>query len=258
MILNAHFRFFILFVLISFFLQSCAEEVRPASTGEQLAQTHCGSCHLYPDPSLLDTERWMQVLPHMGHRLGIYRDVERDSLILRTDMRGVDTTRLFPEQPLITSSEWDEIEAFYLSAAPDEMEPVRRQQAMQPGLAHFEARVPRRRFETPLTLLTKIQPENRLFFLGNYGNPSTLGMINSAGQVLFEWGLADAPIRVHWDAGRLYVLLAGPGPEPTEASAGSILMQTAIIGARSSARNRAQFRPWSMILTKTARRTSGC
>lgn len=237
---NTHFRFIVFLVLISCFLPSCSKEEQPASTGDreqlltgeqraagkQLAQTHCGSCHLYPDPSLLDTERWKQVLPYMRHRLGIYRDVSRDSLILKTDLRGVDTTRLFPEQPLITSSEWNKIEAFYLSTAPDEMKPVHRQQAMQTGLSHFKVRVPRRRFETPLTLLTKIQPENQLFFLGHYGygSLSTLDMINSAGQVLFEWSLVGAPIRVRWDDGRLYVLLVGPGPEPTEASAGSIVV----------------------------------
>lgn len=141
-------------------------------------------------------------------------------------MRGVDTSTVFPEQPVVSSWEWDAIEAFYLSASPDEMEPVHRSQAMERGLAHFKARVPTRRFEMPLTLLTKIHPEDRLFFVGHYGdrNPNTLGMIDSSGQVLFEWTWLDAPIGVHWDAGRLHVLLAGPGPEPTEASAGSVLM----------------------------------
>lgn len=223
--LNERFRFFIFLLLVSCFLPFCAEEERTSSAGEQLAQTHCGSCHLYPEPSLLDTESWKQVLPSMGHRLGIYRDVDRDSLVETADMRGVDTTRVFREQPLITSAEWDAIEAFYLSAAPDELEPVRRQQAMQPGLAHFAARVPRQRLENPLTVLTKMQPEDRLFFLGNYGyiGPSTLTMINSAGHVLAEWGMQDVPIRVNWADGRLLVLLAGPGPETTEASAGSVL-----------------------------------
>lgn len=224
MIRNAYFRRFLLLGLISCCLPSCAEEVRPGFTGEQLAQAHCASCHLYPDPSLLDTERWRQVLPNMGYRLGMYREVDRDSLILSTDMRGVDTTRLFPAQPLVTPSEWEKIEAFYLSAAPDGMEPVRRRQALRPGLAHFVVRVPRWRFETPLTLLTKMQPDNQWLFLGNYGNPSTLVVINPAGQVLYEWNLVGAPVRAHGDAGRLYVLLAGPGPEPTEASAGSILV----------------------------------
>lgn len=239
---NAYLRFFIFVVLISLFSPSCAEDTRPASTeeqqvaeepiteeqlmaGEQLARTHCGSCHLYPDPSLLDTERWKQVLPPMGHRLGIYHDGDRDSLIVSADLRGVDTIRFFPEEPLVTSSEWEQIEAFYLAASPDEMEPVRRPQTMQSGLTHFEMRVPEQQFETPLTLLTEMQPGNQWFFLGNvgHGTLSTLSMINAAGQVLFERDLMGAPIDVHWEDGRLYVLLVGPGPEPTEGAAGALL-----------------------------------
>lgn len=236
--LNTHFRFFFFLLLISCILPSCVEDEQSSSTGEQLvtreqllegeqlAQTHCGSCHLYPEPSLLDTKHWEEVLSQMGPRMGIYREVDRDSLISRRDLRGVDTTELFPKQQLVTSSEWDKIEAFYLSASSDEMEPVRRQQAMQSGLTQFEARVPERRVETPLTLLTKIRPEDRMFFLGHYGyrSLSTLSIINAKGRVLYEWNLPDAPIRAHWDDGRLYVLLVGPGPEPTEASAGSLVV----------------------------------
>src|SRR4249919_2039535 len=41
--------------------------------GKQLAATYCQSCHLLPDPSLLDAKSWEQgVLPEMGPRLGIF------------------------------------------------------------------------------------------------------------------------------------------------------------------------------------------
>jgi hypothetical protein len=192
---------------------------------EQLAKTHCGSCHLYPEPSLLDTTLWTQVLPHMRHRLGIFREGERDSLIRRTDLRGVDTTQHFPPQPRLSTTEWEKIKAFYRTAALDEMPPVQRSQSMRSGLSQFTARVPQQRFDMPLTLLTEIHPGNQLFFLGHYGydSPSSLSMINAAGKMLVDWTLTDAPIDVAWGTGRLYVLLVGPGPEPTEASAGSIL-----------------------------------
>jgi hypothetical protein len=42
------------------------------TTDEQLAKTYCGSCHLFPEPSLLDTNTWVKnVLPVMGRKLGI-------------------------------------------------------------------------------------------------------------------------------------------------------------------------------------------
>src|SRR5438309_1219233 len=41
--------------------------------GERLAAVYCGSCHLLPDPSLLNSKSWEKgVLPQMGPRLGIF------------------------------------------------------------------------------------------------------------------------------------------------------------------------------------------
>lgn len=228
MILTSNLRYLILFVSMSCFLQACgtgpAETASDNTGGEELARAQCGTCHLYPEPSLLDAERWARVLPYMGHRLGIYGAIGRDSLIRQSDLRGIDTAAYFPEQPVISQEDWEVLETFYLDAAPDEMPPVRRPREMSSGLAHFEARVPALRFDPPLTILTQIQPENKLMYLGNYGAPSTLGVINAAGAVLFDWDLTGVPVRAHWDNGRLYILQAGPGPEPTEAREGAIVL----------------------------------
>ena len=41
--------------------------------GRKLAAKYCASCHLLPDPSLLDSKSWENgVLPQMGPRLGIF------------------------------------------------------------------------------------------------------------------------------------------------------------------------------------------
>src|SRR5688572_28738645 len=41
--------------------------------GKVLAATYCQSCHLLPEPSLLDSKTWQEgVLPAMGPRLGIF------------------------------------------------------------------------------------------------------------------------------------------------------------------------------------------
>jgi mono/diheme cytochrome c family protein len=41
--------------------------------GKKLATQYCGSCHQFPEPSLLDTKSWENgVLPQMGPRLGIF------------------------------------------------------------------------------------------------------------------------------------------------------------------------------------------
>ncbi len=190
---------------------------------EQVARTQCGSCHLYPEPALLDTERWSQLLPYMGYRLGIYEGITRESLIGQSDLRGIDTTSYFPAHPVISEQDWEAIKTFYLETSPDEMEPVRRPATIQPGLDHFTLRMPALRFDPPLTMLTQIQSENRLLFMSNCGKPSALDVVNSDGKVLFDWDFEGVPIRVHYDRGRLYVLLIGRGPEPSEARGGSIV-----------------------------------
>ncbi len=41
--------------------------------GKRLAATYCQSCHMLPEPSLLDTKNWENgVLPAMGPHLGIF------------------------------------------------------------------------------------------------------------------------------------------------------------------------------------------
>ena len=63
---------------------SPAKELLPASklSGKELAVAHCGGCHAFVSPELLPRTVWQNdVLPAMGHRLGIYRGgVRPDSL----------------------------------------------------------------------------------------------------------------------------------------------------------------------------------
>src|SRR5688572_33104747 len=64
--------------------QRSAKESLPASalSGKELSKVHCSSCHAYVNPESLPKAAWRDdVLPAMGHRLGIYTDGLRpDSL----------------------------------------------------------------------------------------------------------------------------------------------------------------------------------
>src|SRR3954462_3588527 len=43
-----------------------------ANSGETLARIYCASCHLFPEPDLLDKKTWNeQALPRMSIRLGL-------------------------------------------------------------------------------------------------------------------------------------------------------------------------------------------
>jgi len=124
--------------------------------GEQLAPAYCGSCHLTPDPSLLDSRSWEKgVLPQMGPRLGIfthgfefYPNSSRDTNIGRG---------YYPSQPLLSEDDWQHLLDYYGATSPDSLPGQGRQEpiAMQ-GLSLFDVREPDLRYNTPATTYVKI------------------------------------------------------------------------------------------------------
>lgn len=87
------------------------------SEGEKLAQTHCASCHLFPEPSLLDKTTWKKnVLPVMAQQLGlqivngeVYPDIQKGD------------NGKFESIASITPEEWAKIVTFYEENAPEKL-----------------------------------------------------------------------------------------------------------------------------------------
>ncbi|MDN5216107.1 VCBS repeat-containing protein [Fulvivirgaceae bacterium BMA12] len=96
----------------------------PPATPESLAKTYCGSCHQYPEPSLLDHATWKKyVLPRMGYMYGIYpHDSVRKELVgLGKDAEIIEEAGVFPRQQRLADSTWKSIVDYYLSHAPDSL-----------------------------------------------------------------------------------------------------------------------------------------
>ena len=119
--------------------------------GERLAQTYCSSCHLAPDPSLLDSRSWEKgVLPAMGPRLGIfaygfrlYPNSSRDTNIGKG---------YYPSQPLLSYTDWQHILDYYTATSPDSLPGQgRRWPIAMRGLSLFDVREPGLRYRTPAT-----------------------------------------------------------------------------------------------------------
>lgn len=112
----------VLILLLITGLCSCGGEDKDASrnlTGQQLANIHCGSCHLPPDPGLLPRQIWKEsVLPHMSWRLG-----RPDSTVtppLGNSMQerfAISSANVFPSEPQVSEEVWTKIENYYLSGA---------------------------------------------------------------------------------------------------------------------------------------------
>lgn len=77
--------------------------------GQQLAQQHCGTCHLIPSPDLLDKETWVKhVLPAMAPNLG-----------LEVYPGGV---YYAGQKAAITFDKWQKLIAYYQTLAPAKLE----------------------------------------------------------------------------------------------------------------------------------------
>ncbi|WP_160711732.1 FG-GAP repeat domain-containing protein [Chitinophaga solisilvae] len=82
----------------------------------QAAHRVCGSCHLFPDPSLLPAACWdKQVLPQMALRMGVMSGWNGGPL-------SAEQEKLRPLQPLISEAEWKAIRHYYLSQAPAKLQ----------------------------------------------------------------------------------------------------------------------------------------
>ena len=87
------------------------------SEGEKLAQTYCASCHLFPEPSLLDKTTWKNnVMPIMAQQMGlqivngeVYPDIQK----------GADGK--FESVASVTPEDWAKITAFYEENAPEKL-----------------------------------------------------------------------------------------------------------------------------------------
>ena len=129
--------------------------------GQRLAAMYCQSCHLLPDPALLDARSWEKgVLPQMGPRLGIfyngfdrYPSSRRDTNVPRS---------YYPSQPLLTPEEWQHILDYYGAVSPDSLPGQVRSHPIQMGLPLFEARLPAMRYDMPATCLVKVDTVGRL------------------------------------------------------------------------------------------------
>jgi hypothetical protein len=120
-----------------------------------LARQYCQSCHVFPEPSLLDVKSWEDgVLPNMGPRLGIFHFNWKAYPSLRFD-RDV-PAGYYPSKPLLTSDQWQDILNYYLATAPDSMPPQQRPFPIKNDLSLFRISAPVITGERPMTCFIQV------------------------------------------------------------------------------------------------------
>ncbi|HEX6222768.1 MAG TPA: VCBS repeat-containing protein [Chryseolinea sp.] len=107
--------FFFALLTVSISLCSCENQQQK---DERIAKQYCGSCHVFPDPSLLDKRTWeKKVMPEMAFRMGL--DNSPLNTISFEDQASIIMT--IPDQPMISNEDWERIKNYYNAKAPDSL-----------------------------------------------------------------------------------------------------------------------------------------
>jgi hypothetical protein len=123
--------------------------------GKILVQTYCQSCHMLPDPLLLDSKNWENgVLPAMGPRLGIFFYGYKEYPSSRND-QDLDKN-FYPSQPVLSFIDWQYIIDYYTSVSPDSLPAQQRKYAVKEGESLFKVETPLFKKTLPTTCLVKI------------------------------------------------------------------------------------------------------
>ncbi|HEX6890156.1 MAG TPA: hypothetical protein VF141_05675 [Chryseolinea sp.] len=151
------FRFWFPFFsgVIIFLFYSCLNQ---SQKDERLARQACASCHLFPEPGLLDKKAWEHgVFPQMAFRMGM--DYAPLSDLSEDDQTEVMKT--LPPNPMVSKEEWEAIKRYYIDKAPDSL--VAEVKSISQQLIQFE---PERRVFGEFPLLTFVKTdtfENKIY-----------------------------------------------------------------------------------------------
>ena len=134
--------------------------------GDKLAQQYCQSCHLLPDPSMLDAKTWEEgVLPAMGPRLGIFSHFYRNYPNAKRDT-NLDSN-YYPSSPLIDHQEWQNIIDYYTATAPDSLLPTKNNLLVTEGLPNFKIIRTDFKVVSPTSSIVKIDTATHQFLLAD-------------------------------------------------------------------------------------------
>lgn len=203
------------------------EALLPVSglSGKELSIAHCGSCHAYVNPELLPKTVWREdVLPAMGHRLGIYNGKVRPDSLFDVGVGGsiVRKANIFPERPVIADEDWRKLVQYFVDHAPDTILPPLRKNKIRTRLTHFKYREASFSHRPPMTSMVKILPDNRgLVYSDGKSRRSILTFLTPELQENYSIPLPSTPVQYHEKSNELYLTTIGKGVFPNDAPDGT-------------------------------------
>lgn len=195
-------------------------------SGKTLATTHCGRCHALVEPGALPRSSWKEdVLPSMGHRLGIYKgDHQPDSLFGRGENATIiRRANVYPEQPQIAKEEWEKIVAYYIENAPDTIEVPKKNEKIKIGLKRFNYKEATHAHRPAMTSMVKILPDKQgIVFSDGKRNKNTLTFLTKDLQMNYELPFRTTPVHFHENGDTLYLTTVGNSVFPNDLPGGNV------------------------------------
>ena len=145
--------------------------------GQVLAATYCQSCHLLPEPALLDSKTWQEgVLPAMGPRLGIFSYGFQQYPSYKNDP-GL-PPNYYPAKQVISHQDWQNIIDYYTALSPDSLIQQAPLKQISNTLTSFKVLYPLNRYPSPAICLTEIDTTVK---------PHQLYLFDLAAQTFFKY-----------------------------------------------------------------------
>lgn len=208
--------------------ESAAKDGPPVSelSGKELSKAHCSGCHAYVNPELLPKAAWRDdVLPAMGHRMGIYSEGFSRNSLFDPGVSGaiVRNANIFPEKPLLAEEDWRKIVQYFVENAPDTIPPPMRKSKIRMGLGHFKYQEASFSHRPPLTSMVKILPDNRgVVFSDGKGSRNVLTFLTSDLQEGYSLRMQTTPVQYHEKSNEVYLTTIGKGVFPNDAPDGTM------------------------------------
>jgi hypothetical protein len=198
---------------------------RSGLSGKELSIAHCGRCHGYVGPEILPKQSWQDVLPAMGHRMGIYNTGIRPDSLFDPGVSGAmaHAANIYPESPIMAKEDWAKIEKYYLENAPGSIPPPVRKSKVKVGLSHFKYRETLFSHRPSLTSMVKILPNNQgIAFSDSKARRHILTFLTPALKENYSIQLESTPVQFYEQPDGLYLTTIGKSVFPSDAPDGAM------------------------------------
>lgn len=198
--------------------------------GQTLAKVFCSTCHIFPEPDLLDKKTWrQQALRRMRIRMGL-SPLEIEN---HPESKLLKATGIFPTSPMLSPQDWNLIVEYYDKAAPELPLSQDARAQIQIGLKHFHAERPQYRRPVPSTTLVKINETDRQIFMGD-GESQSIDILNGNGKFLETFNLNNVPISLVQMSKGIYVTAIGHFQPSEDPKAELIFLERGDLGFQRS------------------------